>query len=61
MTCEAAAEGGHLDVLRWAREHHCPWDANTCVLHAASKRLAWRALAAITNQNALGARFYDCS
>jgi hypothetical protein len=28
-TCSRAAEGGHLDVLRWAREHHCPWDANT--------------------------------
>jgi len=27
--CEAAAGGGHLDVLRWAREHECPWDENT--------------------------------
>jgi len=19
--------GGHLEVLKWARAHHCPWDA----------------------------------
>ncbi len=25
-----AARGGHLDVLRWAREHDCPWDDGTC-------------------------------
>jgi hypothetical protein len=24
-TCAAAAEGGHLAVLVWAREHGCPW------------------------------------
>ena len=24
-----AAEGGHLEVLKWAGEHHCPWDAET--------------------------------
>ena len=24
-TC-AAAEGGHLDVLKWLRENGCPWD-----------------------------------
>jgi hypothetical protein len=22
--------GGHLAVLQWAREHHCPWDEETC-------------------------------
>ena len=22
----SAARSGHLRVLRWAREHHCPWD-----------------------------------
>jgi hypothetical protein len=21
--------GGHLEVLQWAREHHCPWDRRT--------------------------------
>ena len=21
-----AAEGGHLEVLVWAREQHCPWN-----------------------------------
>jgi len=24
-TCAVAAEGGHLEVLVWAREHGCPW------------------------------------
>ena len=28
--CACAASGGHLHVLRWAREHGCPWDAATC-------------------------------
>ena len=22
-----AAAGGHLEVLQWAREHGCPWNA----------------------------------
>ena len=26
MTCAHAAAAGHLQVLRWAREHDCPWD-----------------------------------
>ena len=30
LTCKAAAEGGHLEVLQWAREHGCPWDEKTC-------------------------------
>jgi hypothetical protein len=29
--CVWAAEGGHLAVLRWAREHDCPWNTNSCV------------------------------
>ena len=28
--CEDAARGGHLDVLKWARENDCPWDEDTC-------------------------------
>ena len=28
-TCAAAAERGHLEVLRWARQNGCPWDENT--------------------------------
>jgi len=24
-----AVESGHLDVLKWAREHGCPWTAAT--------------------------------
>jgi hypothetical protein len=23
-------EGGHLEVLKWARANGCPWDENTC-------------------------------
>ena len=23
--CAGAAEGGHLEVLKWARAHDCPW------------------------------------
>eukprot|EP00605_Chrysophyceae_sp_TOSAG23-4_P002086 GSChrysophyteH1.ASY1.ANO1.2307.1 assembled CDS len=31
-TCHAAAEGGHLNVLQWARSQDppCPWDEWTC-------------------------------
>ena len=29
-TCARAAEGGHLEVLQWARQNGCPWDADTC-------------------------------
>jgi len=29
-TCANAAEGGHLEVLKWARENGCPWDERTC-------------------------------
>jgi hypothetical protein len=31
-TCSRAAEGGHLEVLQWARDNGCPWDAMTCEL-----------------------------
>tara|TARA_B110000046_G_scaffold93492_1_gene101435 strand:- start:44 stop:256 length:213 start_codon:yes stop_codon:yes gene_type:complete len=23
-------EGGHLEVLKWARANGCPWDEDTC-------------------------------
>jgi len=26
LTCRAAAEGGHLVILQWAREKGCDWD-----------------------------------
>ena len=29
-TCASAAAGGHLEVLRWLRQHGCEWDADTC-------------------------------
>ena len=33
-TCHAAAEGGHLDVLKWACLRGCPWSELTCALAA---------------------------
>ena len=30
VVCEAAAAGGQLEILQWARENDCPWDARTC-------------------------------
>jgi hypothetical protein len=29
-TCSCAADGGHLEVLRYAHEHGCPWTSYTC-------------------------------
>jgi len=29
-TCRCAAYGGHLDILKWARENDCPWNEGTC-------------------------------
>ena len=29
-TCSEAARGGHLDVLKWARENGCNWNRYTC-------------------------------
>jgi hypothetical protein len=29
-TCENAARGGHLEVLKYAHENRCPWDWKTC-------------------------------
>lgn len=31
-----AAEGGHLDVLQWLRQRHCPW--NDMVTYSAAVR-----------------------
>jgi hypothetical protein len=28
--CAAAAAGGYLEVLKWAREHDCRWDEMSC-------------------------------
>ena len=39
-TCEAAAGGGHLAVLQWAREQDCPWDESTCAAAAYNGHLA---------------------
>ena len=29
LTCAAAAEGGHLEVLKYAHENGCPWNEAT--------------------------------
>ena len=35
-----AAQGGHLEVLKWAREHHCRWNwMNGCASAAESGHL----------------------
>ena len=31
-----AAEGGHLEVLQWARANGCPWDRDTIRLARAN-------------------------
>ncbi len=38
-TCQFAARGGHLEVLKWARGQKCPWDETTCNNAARSGRL----------------------
>ena len=38
--CESAALGGHLDVLKWARENGCPWmSGHICTRAAQHGRL----------------------
>ena len=34
------AEGGHLEILRWAHENGCPWDEDTCAAAARCEDLA---------------------
>ena len=29
--CAHAAQGGHLEVLKWAKAYGCPWNESTCV------------------------------
>ena len=33
-TCSSAAEGGHLEVLKWLRSQGCPWDESACAYAA---------------------------
>ena len=39
FTCSSAAEGGHLEVLQWARANDCPWDGWTCAYAASGGHL----------------------
>ena len=34
VVCKNAAEGGHLETLKWAREKKCPWNTDTCAYAA---------------------------
>ena len=34
-----AAENGHLDCLKYAHEHGCPWNENTCMWAARNGHL----------------------
>jgi len=40
VTCAFAAEGGHLEVMQWARAHGCEWDEWTCAYAAGGGHLA---------------------
>ena len=37
--CTSAAEFGHLEIVKWARENDCPWDELTCAHAAGGGRL----------------------
>jgi len=37
--CALTAEGGHLEVLRWARQRGCQWDESTCFAAAMGGQL----------------------
>ena len=39
MRGRAQTPFGHLDVLKWAREHHCPWSGATCMVAVDSGHL----------------------
>ena len=39
QTCMAAAKGGHLEVLQWARANGCRWNKTTCAGAAQGGRL----------------------
>ena len=46
VRAQAAALGGHLEVLRWAREPHCQWDSCHMVYrHSPSPRAVMMTLA----------------
>ena len=30
VVCMGAAQYGHLEILKWARQNDCPWDEDTC-------------------------------
>ena len=46
--CNHAARGGHLQVLRWARQHECPWGTMTCPYAAQGGHLECAAVGAGT-------------
>ena len=57
MCCLHAANAGHLAVLRWAREHGCPWDSITCIYAAMTGRL--EVLQWVRDNDATGEVWYE--
>ena len=39
-TCKYAVQGGHLELLVWAQQHHCPWNWHRCSMAAERGYLA---------------------
>jgi hypothetical protein len=39
LTCAWAADGGHLEVLQWARANGAPWNKLTCAAAAGGGHL----------------------
>jgi hypothetical protein len=39
-TCSSAAEGGHLELLKWLKKNGCPWNSHTCVVAAENGRVS---------------------
>lgn len=39
-TCSQAVQGGHVEILQWAREHGCKWDQSCYLLASSHGRLA---------------------
>jgi len=40
-TCAWAAEFWNLEVLKWARAHHCPWNNQVFLLAANQEVTEW--------------------
>jgi len=59
LACAQAADGGHMEVLQWARANGCPWDGRTYAQMLATEAVdadaALRAAAAVDVMRGLAA------